>query len=182
MYQDAELLLRHFTGTIDAIYRVHHVPTTWRWLKDLYANKLPSATQLSFFLGIFAASAYVSQVDFQFQTAALRGQSRIALAELWFRQAVALLTKPSVPPSTQALQTTLTLLHLGLQIEGVSGIFPLLTGFGLQMAWSMRIHRLDTLPLREERRRNGADMVDVEVKRRVWWHIVISDWSVFPIQ
>jgi hypothetical protein len=40
----------------------------------------------------------------------------------------------------------------------------------------MKIHRLDTPRYREERQKNGADMVDVEVKRRVWWHMVSSDW------
>ena len=180
------MLLRHFVNTVDAIYRVFHVPTTWNWLKDLYAdvtpNKPPSATQLSFFLSVFATSVYVSRVDFQFETVALRGQSKIALAGLWFKQAVVLLTKPRVPASTQALQAIMTLVHLGSQIESVSGIFPLLSGFGFQMARSMRIHRLDTAPLREERRKNGADMVDLEMKRRVWWHMAISDWSAPSIQ
>jgi hypothetical protein len=73
------------------------------------------------------------------------------------------------------------LAHLCTQIEGFAGSFGILAMSGLQMARTMGIHRLDSPHFREERRRNGADMVDVELKRRVWWHIVASDWSVSSI-
>jgi hypothetical protein len=165
------------------MYRNLHVPTTWRWLKELYddlsANRLPSATQLAFFLGIFAGSAYISKNGFQLECPTSSRRSPIALAESWHKQAVFLLTKPPVPPSTQALQTFVMLTHLCTQIEGFAGSFGILAMSGLQMARTMRIHRLDSPHFREQRQRNGADLVDVELKRRVWWHIVASDWSVF---
>ncbi|KAF7596249.1 hypothetical protein BBP40_002782 [Aspergillus hancockii] len=180
IYSDAEMLLDYYTKTIDASYRMLHIPTTWRWLREFYAdlktNRLPSATQVSFFLGVFAGSAYASKNDFQFETAALRNHSQKALAESWVKQAVVLLTKPPVPPSVQALQTAMNLAHLCTQIEGLSGSFGILSVTGLQMARSMKIHRLDSAPYREERRKNGADLVDLEVKRRIWWHMVASDW------
>jgi hypothetical protein len=182
-YNNGEVLLDHFTKTVDAIYRILHVPTTWRWLKELYtdlnSNRLPSATQLAFFLGIFAGSAYMSKSDLQFELAPLSGRSPIALAESWFKQAVLLLTKPPVPPSTQGLQTLTNLIHLCTQIEGVAGSFSILSMSGLQMARLMRVHRLDAPRYRKERGKNGADMVDIEVKRRIWWHLVASDWLVF---
>jgi hypothetical protein len=184
--KDAEALLDHFTKTFDAMYRNLHVPTTWRLLKELYddlgSNRLPSATQLAFFLGIFAGSAYISKNGFQLGRPTSSQRSPLALAESWHQQAVFLLTKPPVPPSTQALQAFMMLAHLCTQIEGFAGSFSVLAMSGLQMARTMRIHRLDSLCFREERRRNGADMVDIELKRRVWWHIVASDWSVFLIR
>jgi len=165
------------------MYRNLHIPTTWRLLKEMYddleSNRLPSATQLAFFLGIFAGSAYVSKRNFQLECFASCQRSPLALGELWHQQAVFLLTKPPVPPSTQALIATMTLAHLCTQIEGFSGSFGILAMSGLQIARTMRVHRLDSRYFREERRKNGADMVDVELKRRVWWHIVASDWFVF---
>jgi hypothetical protein len=174
------MLLDHFTKSVDAMYRVLHVPTTKRLLKDLYsdlnANRLPSTTQLAFFLVIFAGSAYVSKGDLQIRSTNLNGRPPIVLAETWCKQAVLLLTKPPVPPSTQALQALSHLVHLCTQIEGFSGSFGVLSMAGIQMAKMMKIHRLDTPRYREERQKNGADMVDIEVKRRVWWHMVSSDW------
>lgn len=179
---DATLLLGHFTKTIDATYRTLHIPTVWRWLDELYAdlnNKhLPSATQLAFFLGVFAGSAFISNDNFQFQNENLQNHSQNQLAELWFKQAVAFLTKPPVPPSTQALQTFMNLTHLSTQIEGTGGDFVFLSTAGLQMAKSMRLHRLDVASSRAERRKHGDDMVELEVKRRIWWHMVASDWFV----
>jgi hypothetical protein len=181
---DAEVLLNHFIRTFDAMYRNLHVPSTWRLLKEMYndldANRLPSPTQLAFFLSIFAGNAYVSKVSLQVECSTSGRRSPLALAESWHKQAVFLLTKPPVPPSTQALIAMMTLAHLCTQIEGFSGSFGILAMSGLQMARTMRIHRLDSHHFREERRKNGADMVDVELKRRVWWHIVASDWYVFP--
>ncbi|KAL4972733.1 hypothetical protein BDW66DRAFT_154440 [Aspergillus desertorum] len=70
----------------------------------------------------------------------------------------------------------MNLAHLCTQIEGLSGSFGILSVTGLQMARAMRIHRLDSAPHRERRREQGADMVELEVKRRIWWHMVASDW------
>ncbi|KAL3429225.1 hypothetical protein BDV09DRAFT_190317 [Aspergillus tetrazonus] len=162
--EDAEMLLDYFTKTIDASYRMLHIPTTWQSLRDFYTDlkngRLPSVTQN----------------DFHFETAALQGYLQKVLAERWVKQAVILLTTPPVPPSVQALQTCMNLAHLCTQIEGLSGSFGILSVTGLQMARSMNIHRLDSAPYREQRREHGADMVDLEVKRRIWWHMVASNW------
>jgi hypothetical protein len=73
----------------------------------------------------------------------------------------------------------MTLAHLCTQIEGFSGNFGILAISGLQMARTMRIHPLDSHYFREERGKNDADMVNVELKQRVWYHIVASDWFVY---
>ncbi|GKZ32588.1 hypothetical protein AbraIFM66950_002095 [Aspergillus brasiliensis] len=44
------------------------------------------------------------------------------------------------------------------------------------MARSMQIHRLDTAKKQEERKRSGYNVIEVEVQRRAWWHLVSSDW------
>ncbi|KAL2810737.1 hypothetical protein BJX63DRAFT_422835 [Aspergillus granulosus] len=121
-------------------------------------------------------SAYVSKNDFQFETTALRSYPQKSLAERWVKQAVVLLTDPPVPSSVRALQTLMNLAHLCVQIEGLIGNFGILSVTALRMARSMNIHRLDSAPYRGQRRENGADMAELEVKRRIWWHMVASDW------
>jgi hypothetical protein len=183
-YKDAAAVLDNYTQTIDATYRTLHRPTAWHLLRALYddlaANRLPSPTQLSFFLCIFAGSAYVSKSRFEFESPYLRGRSQIALAEHWARQAVSLVTEPLVPPSVEALQTIMSLAHLCAQIEGLTGSFGTLGMLGIRMAQAMNIHRLDSRPSRDERRKSGADMVALETKRRIWWHMVASDWYRLP--
>jgi hypothetical protein len=115
-----------------------HIPTTWQSLREFYSDlkngRLASATQVSFFLGVFAGSVYASKNDFQFETSALQSYPQKVLAERWVKQAVILLTNPPVPPSVRALQTFVTLAHLCMQIEGLSGSFGILSVTGLQMA------------------------------------------------
>jgi len=176
-------MLEHYIKTFNAIYPILHVPTTRCWLRELYVDLhaccIPSATRLAFFLSIFASSAYLSKDQLQPEPATLGGRSLAAApSELWFGHAVSLLTRPPVPPSTQALQAYTGLAYLCSQLEGLTESFGILTIFTLQMSRSMKIHLLDSPRCREERQKNGADMVDVEVKRRLWWHLASSDWFV----
>jgi hypothetical protein len=110
---------------------------------------------------------YVSKNDLSFQTASLCGRSQTDFAELWLKQTVFLLTQPPVPSSTQALQTLVFSSHFCTQIEGFTGNFGLLSTSFLQMAKSMKLHRLDIAHARAERKKNGADMVDLESRQRI---------------
>ncbi|VUC27300.1 unnamed protein product [Clonostachys rosea] len=44
------------------------------------------------------------------------------------------------------------------------------------MARLLQLHRLDTAKAREERQRSGCNVIEVEVQRRIWWHMVADDW------
>ncbi len=46
------------------------------------------------------------------------------------------------------------------------------------MARAMEIHRLDTAKSIEQRRVKGCNMIEIEVQRRIWWHMVASDWYI----
>lgn len=180
--RDAETLLEHFITTIDATYRTLHVPTTRGLLKQLYTDlqsgREPSATRLAHFLTIFAGSAFISKEPFVFESTVLQNRPRMSLAELWGRQASSLATNPPLPPSTEALQTMVTLGHMFHQMEGVGSSFALLCASGIQMARVLKIHRLDSPSSKEERRKSGADSIELEIQRRTWWHMVASDWYV----
>jgi hypothetical protein len=85
-HNDAILLLKHFIKIFDAMYRNLHVPTTWRLLKEMYGDldvqRVPSATQLAFFLGIFAGSAYISNSNLKLECHTSGRTSSLALAKL----------------------------------------------------------------------------------------------------
>lgn len=81
-----------------------------------------------------------------------------------------------LPPSTSALAGISTLTYLHTNAEGLPDKVHLLRARGLLMTREMRIHCLDTPKSREQRRLNGYDGIEVEVQRRIWWHMVSSDW------
>ena len=81
-----------------------------------------------------------------------------------------------VPPSTIALAAISTLAHVSINAEGYSLKGQLLWSRCHFMARVMRIDRLDTARSWEERRRIGCNMIEIEIQRRIWWHMVASDW------
>ncbi|OJJ43687.1 hypothetical protein ASPZODRAFT_73891 [Penicilliopsis zonata CBS 506.65] len=98
------------------------------------------------------------------------------LSKQWLDQGLALLTCPPAVPCIEVLQAYGILGHLSMQFEGFTGVSGSLLFFCSQMARKMGLHLIDMPAKREERRRGGANLIEVEVKRRIWWHIVSTDW------
>lgn len=48
----------------------------------------------------------------------------------------------------------------------------------LKSAKTMGIHQIDSRRNCERRIHSSYDILDLEMKRRVWWHIVYSDWML----
>ncbi|GES61319.1 Zn(II)2Cys6 transcription factor [Aspergillus terreus] len=82
-------------------------------------------------------------------------------------------------PTTPYIMTLLaisTLTHVLSHTDGYSDKVHMLRVRQLLLAQSMQMHRLDTAKRREERRLTGYDVVELEISRRIWWHMVASDW------
>jgi hypothetical protein len=86
------------------------------------------------------------------------------------------LLNDDLPPSTSALAGISILTYLYTNAEGLVDKVQLLRARGLLMARAMRNHCLDSPYSREQRRLNGHNGIEVEVQRRIWWHMVSSDW------
>lgn len=98
--------------------------------------------------------------------------SETVLAELICRGTATLESLQST-----VLQTTL------IPNTGVVTTFLLLLTMLGHYAKSLGLHQVDSrMALAERKRRmedgTGVDWVEVEIKRRIWWHIVSSDWYV----
>lgn len=78
--------------------------------------------------------------------------------------------------STSSLSGLMSLASVFLNGDGFSDKLFTLRSRCLRMAKQMQLHRLDTARFREERQRNPGNMIEVEVKRRIWWHMVADDW------
>ncbi|KAK8162237.1 putative Zn(II)2Cys6 transcription factor [Phyllosticta citrichinensis] len=174
-------LLDHFAMVVDCKYRLLHVPSTRTLVEETYQGLIegtePPRTTLLLLFSIFASSAY-------FWTKNLSDKLQVSLAtarnafNVFSKIAVSLVDQDgqTVKPSMMALQAISILTHLFNNSDGFSTTFHLLRSMGCLMAQSLRIHHLDTPQSQHERKVNGSNMVEVEVKRRIWWHIVSSDW------
>ena len=82
-----------------------------------------------------------------------------------------------VPSTTATICAIATLAHVVLNSDSPSPSRALLLRSRfLAVSRTMQLHKLDTFRSRQERKAKGANLVDIEVQRRVWWHMVASDW------
>ena len=54
------------------------------------------------------------------------------------------------------------------------------TGMSLSLgiARDLGLHRLDHPTFRRHHPLEVADKIDLEIKRRIWWHLSVTDWYV----
>lgn len=176
-------LFDHFMHAIHPTFGVLHVPSTRALLQQIYQNLLdgeePDLAGLALIYSIFtgAALAWANEVldainaTEEDAKVAVTTYSQVALAILDNRR------RP-VPPSTVALQALSTLAYVLAHADGSSQTVHMLRSREMVMARSMQVHRLDTAKRREERQLNGSNVIETEAQRRLWWHMVSSEWYV----
>lgn len=176
-------LFDHFFDTTHPNFGVLHVPSTRAILEESYhrlrLGKALEAGTLLLLLSIISSAAFIWTPDLLkklYITPSEAKDLHVAYSHL----ALGLLDY-DLPPSTTALAGISTLTYLHTNAEGLLDKVHLLRARGLLMARAMRIHCLDTPKSREHRRLNGCDGIEVEVQRRIWWHMVSSDWYAISL-
>ncbi|KAK7514331.1 putative Zn(II)2Cys6 transcription factor [Phyllosticta citriasiana] len=174
-------LLDHFAMVVDCNYRLLHVPSARTLVEETYQGLIegiePPRTTLLLLFSIFASSAYFWTKNLSDRLQVSPATARNAF-NVFSKIAVSLVDQDgqTVKPSMMALQAISILAHLYNNSDGYSTTFHLLRSMGCLMAQTLRIHHLDTPQSQQQRKAKGSDMVEVEIKRRIWWHIVASDW------
>lgn len=79
-------------------------------------------------------------------------------------------------PSMVTLEGLVNLTNVVVNADGFSVKGNLLRVYCQNMARSMDLHRLDTAKATEERLKRGYNVAELEVKRRIWWDMVATDW------
>ncbi|PYI01936.1 hypothetical protein BO78DRAFT_239093 [Aspergillus sclerotiicarbonarius CBS 121057] len=85
----------------------------------------------------------------------------------------------STSPTLEGLQATMVVMHNVSNWKippSVSSLF--VHGAIVSQAKSLMLHCIDSPRSRNERKENGYDAVELEMKRRVWWDLVSYDWLV----
>ncbi|KAJ9647676.1 hypothetical protein H2204_000306 [Knufia peltigerae] len=126
---------------------------------------------------IFAGAALSWTTQFLSKLRALRKEARAAF-KMYARLAMSILEHcpEKFPTSTPALAAVTTLAFVVSNASFSLFDVNMLRCRCMLMAKAMQIDRLDTFKSREERRLKGYNTVEIEVQRRIWWHMVSSDW------
>ncbi|KIX01087.1 uncharacterized protein Z518_10153 [Rhinocladiella mackenziei CBS 650.93] len=178
----ARELFDHFSLALHPTFVVLHLPSTRVLMEETYHSIVqgddePCIAKLLMLFTIFAGAAltWTSQILERLRSTPEEAKAAFTA---YTRLAISILDNVHRPiaPSTIALAAITTLAHVVANADGFPVKVHWLRSRCLSMARMMQIDRLDMVTSREERRLKGCDMIEIEVQRRIWWHMVASDW------
>lgn len=181
--REAVQLFENYVKNIDYLQHVLHTPSVRRLLDEVYiklAEPQPvEPCHVALVLSIFASTAYywTSRNDHDLLFVTLDDANQASL--LWSKAALDLLehSRRTTCGSIEDIQATVILSFLVLNLEGLSATSRSLMRTALIIARDISLYKVDAH--HHERRSNHQDDgIEIEVKRRVWWHVVATDWSI----
>ncbi|KAF7595223.1 hypothetical protein BBP40_006968 [Aspergillus hancockii] len=173
---EALWLLERYTKYIAYLHHVLHLPSVRLLLDDAYKqlslglNVEPGHVTL--LLTVFASTAYMLELNtadsiFLSQTHAMN------CAITWTKTALDALenSRRNTQGSMEDVQATIILSFIIFNIEGFSSRFRTLSSSALVMGRDLALHQIDA-----DTGTKNESPVQLEIKRRVWWHMVSTDW------
>lgn len=171
----AELLFDHYAKNLNWVYHIIHVPTTRKQLLGVYesleARQKPIGSHLALVATILAVAVYFKSK--LLETAALREQEKGHCMK-WSSFAQRALSEANhlTSPTLESLQTTIIMTQFLPNYGQNTSFASTLT----HTAHMLQLHRVDSVRNRKLREETGYDAVELELKRRIWWYIVATDW------
>lgn len=172
-------LLEYYCDHLDYQYHLIVPSRTKRDIDHLYERILSGdSVNLHHLALVFAiASTAMFYHLLSLESAAL---AEACAREIAFLAGAALIQSNYVSyPSVEGLQATMIIAHhlpsLTLS-PAVSSLF--LHGALINQAKSLGLHVIDSNSAISERSVHGCDMVEIELKRRLWWDLASYDWYI----
>ncbi|KAE8360074.1 hypothetical protein BDV27DRAFT_135130 [Aspergillus caelatus] len=173
---EATWLLERYTEYIAFVHHVVHIPSTRLILEGAYKRLSLGLSvvpgHVALLLSIFATTAYMLEpktADSLF----LNQANAISCAILWTKAALDILeySRRNTHGSIEDVQATIILSFMIFNVEGFSPRFRAMSSNALIMAKDLSLHRIDA-----DISRCKESPVQMEINRRIWWHLVATDW------
>jgi hypothetical protein len=181
-YRVAMLLFENYLTNVDHMCRILHVPSVRSLIRTIYLMIGQGAfippSQAALLLAIFALSSFFYQSYDNSEVASTEHEA-VELSKFWSRYTLDVLSHStrSTPGSLEDIQAFIVMTYVTKHLIGPSSRDLLLSTTAASIARNLRLHRLDS---NDESLIESAisprDLIDREVKRRVFWHIVTTDW------
>lgn len=180
-------LFRCYVEHLDALQHIIHVPSVGTTIDQLYDALQSRSTidqnHLALVLCICASiTAYWAQGEGR-QLTFEACETGLPLATYWLRCSLDVLqyTWGNSTPVLETVQTAIIGIFLVYHTEGVSPRLRYLQSATLAAARTLGLHTVDSA-------NNGilkpsqAENIEIEVRRRVWWHLASTEWYVHVIR
>jgi hypothetical protein len=180
---EALAMFEYYINSIDYIYHLIIHSRVRQMIDDIYANLHNHAhvnlNHLALLFGILAVTSYFQPSTSGEEPNSGTPNQEETRAQEYTSMVGAALTQADylVYPTFEALQATVIIAHFLPTINTSSSTRAFfLHATIVSQAKQLMLHCIDSPRYEEERRACGSDLVTLEVKRRVWWHLVGYDW------
>ncbi|KAL2180544.1 uncharacterized protein P884DRAFT_192252 [Thermothelomyces heterothallicus CBS 202.75] len=177
-------LLQDYLDHVYPLQPIIHGPTTRKLLGDFYdglarRDRLAPHTA-AFLLALAAVSAYFWQPDIGRHNYFAAVKEAVDASFIWRDWASDILVNTAQEPGTstfEGVQAWALLSFLVQTAEGASHRFRFLHNCSLAAARELSLHLVDSPTKADPSNRAGDENpINCELKRRIWWHIAVTDW------
>lgn len=180
---EARELFKHYDEHLDALQHVILVPAFQQVISDVFDSlqnaRQPKDGHAALTIGILASIAGYWGLGQAPQSLFSSSQDALAVALYWVRCALDCLDHAwrTSFPDLESIQASIVLLFLMYHIEGFSPKLRHLHNSAIVKARDMGMHLTDS-PQNKRSEKTQQQIIDTEMRRRVWWHLASTDWSM----
>lgn len=172
-------MIDYYFSHVNWIYQIVHEPTVRQRFDSLYTSLFYGTDikhdHLALISTIFALSAYfsgpMSGLHFKHSEAMLYSRKYTLLAQ----EALSAANCLSMP-TIEGLQSLILISQHMMPNIGAIATLRTLAATIMHTARAMSLHQIDSSKNKRLRESVPVDYADLEVKRRIWWHIASTDW------
>jgi len=176
-------LFQCYVEHLDALQHIIHVRTVDTMIMQLYRaleDGEPSKhSHLALVLSILASiGGYWGLRDKQ-ETLFSSSVEAASIGRYWLRATLDVLERVwrTESPDVETVQTTIIVVFLIYHVDGFSPNLRHLHSTAIANAKNIGLHLTDS-PHNKRTEETQEQIIDAEVRRRVWWHLASTDWSL----
>jgi hypothetical protein len=174
-------LFDNYTDKVIPFCHVVHIPTARRMLETVYSqlesNRQSPFDHIALVSTILALGAYFSPPSSRVYFNGVEARS-FAYQWIFVAQRALLAANYIVKPTIETIQSIIMIAQNLMPNIGAMEISRVLMASALLGAQHLMLHRLDS-PVNKKRRENTqVNWIEIEVKRRIWWHLASTAWYV----
>ncbi|KAI0974089.1 fungal-specific transcription factor domain-containing protein [Xylaria arbuscula] len=181
-YTTAVVLFDCFETNVDHMCRILSLPVVRSLMKSFYSqinqNKPVAPGQAALLLALFALSVFFYQPAGSAEVLEIEND-RTNLAKYWSRGSLDVLehSRRNTSGTLEDVQALILMTYVTYHLDGFSTRYRQLSAMAVSMARDLGLHRVDSEDCTLNRHPSSLRaLIDHEVKRRVYWHLVASDW------
>ncbi|KAL2415430.1 putative transcription factor lepB [Exophiala dermatitidis] len=181
---EAIVFMDFYASNVSDLQHVIYIPRARAIMDSLYQNLEQGLSvahsDAALMLSIFSSSAAILASEVDELQYIFKNVDPNQAAMFWADCAIELVdfSRRTGSPGLEDIQTSIIVGFLLYHMEGFTGRCRFLFVGAIGIARDMGMHRLDAPTSQPPQAWDSAVALEMEIKRRVWWHVVATDWLI----